>query len=473
MTILTRFSHSQLGPSRAVVPLLAMLGLLLPHLPASAQPRPARPGAGAAAQNRLALPEIQTWTLDNGLQVAFLPSDAAPVVAVEVWYHAGAKDEPNNRRGSAHMFEHMMFKGTERVRSEEHAQHIGRLGGYVNAATSEDATWYINVVPREYLDFVCQLEAERMRSLIFREDMIATEREVVKEEIRQQENSPFIKGFRRFLEVAYTRHPYSWTAGGYIEDLDATSQEDLKAFYDTYYQPNNALLVVVGAVSREEVESAAKRWFAPIPRGEEPPRPANNATEPAQTQMRRELVEPGQVGLVLGGFHIPRAADKDIYPLQVAALILGAGESSRLTERLVRADKSAVQAGATPLIREHPGILAIYAVYLDPSMAEKAEAALMDEVGKLARTGPTPAELRKAKNQLQANYAFGLENAAGLAQQIGMSWIQTGNPAAWLSDLEQLSAVTRADVIRVAKTYLKRENLTIVVVPPQGASTAP
>ena len=195
------------------------------------------PAAAQAKPSVSKLPTVETFALANGLQVAVMRSDAAPVVAVQVWYHAGAKDEPRDRRGSAHMFEHMMFKGTQHVRAEAHAQFLNGIGGYVNAATDEDATHYINTVPADYLDFAVKLESERMRNLLFRPDMIAIEKEVVKEEIRQQENSPIAKGFLRFLDIAFTKHPYAWTAGGNIKDLDATTPEDLKTFYDAYYQP--------------------------------------------------------------------------------------------------------------------------------------------------------------------------------------------------------------------------------------------
>src|SRR5262245_7973198 len=165
--------------------------------PAAAAPK------GAIAQ----LPKVERFTLANGLQVAFLAIDTAPVVAVQVWYHAGAKDEPRDRRGSAHMFEHMMFKGSQHVRAEAHAQSISGIGGYVNAGTDEDATHYINTLPSDYLDYALRLEAERMHNLLFRKEMIDGEREVVKEEIREDENSPITKGFMRFLEIAFTKHP--------------------------------------------------------------------------------------------------------------------------------------------------------------------------------------------------------------------------------------------------------------------------
>lgn len=449
--------------TRAAIPVIVAMGLA--PATATAQPRPA--GKPAASSRELSLPSVDTWELDNGMKVAFMHVDTAPVVAVQVWYHVGAKDEPRDRRGSAHMFEHIMFKGTQNVPPEEHARLLNRVGGYVNAATTEDATFYIDVVPKDYLDFAVKLEAERMRKLLFRADMIKTEREVVKEEIRQQENNPVAKGFLRFLEIAYTKHPYAWTAGGTIADLDATTPADLERFYNTYYVPNNAMLVVVGDVTRDQVEAAARTWFGGIARSTEPPpRPADAAPEPAQTQLRREVVAPSQIGVLIGGYHVPEAKHDDIYALQVASLVLGAGESSRLHKRLVRKDKLAVQAGADVLVRAHPGLFLLFGVYLDPGAGDKVEAALEDEIEALEQTPLAAAELRKAKNQLQSAFVFSLQGAQGMARQIGSSWILTGDPGSWLSSLEKYEAVTAADIQRVARTYLNPDNLTVVVIPP-------
>src|SRR5262245_9349771 len=255
---------------RVLLSVMAMLALVIG---VEAAPKP------AIAQ----LPKIERFTLSNGLEVAFLAIDTAPVVAVQLWYHAGSKDEPRDRRGSAHMFEHMMFKGTQHLRSEAHAQMLTGLGGYVNAATDEDATHYVNTLPSDYLDFALQLEAERMRNLMFRKEMIDTEREVVKEEIRQQENSPIAKGFLRFLAIAFTKHPYAWNAGGDLQDLDATTPADLRKFYDQYYQPNNAMLVVVGKATLDQVKADAEKYFGKLAKGADPPRPAKEVQEPPQT----------------------------------------------------------------------------------------------------------------------------------------------------------------------------------------------
>ena len=429
----------------------------------SAQPKAAK---GPVAS----LPQLSTWTLDNGLHVAFLPMPKAPSVTVQLWYHVGAKNESRDRRGSAHMFEHMMFKGSENVRAEEHVQHLAGLGGYVNAFTTEDVTAYHNTLPAEHMDFAIQLEAERMRNLWFRNDMIATEKEVVKEEIRQQENNPIYSGFLRFLEIAYQVHPYAWTAGGALKDLDATGTDDLKKFYDRYYVPNNALLVVVGSVDEAAVRASAETWFGPIPKGEDPPSLSPDLIEKPQTEKRREVVAPSQVGVVMRGYHIPEAKHPDIHSLRVLALILSGGESSRIYEEIVRKKKTAVQVGGQLVIREHPGLIMVFGAYVDPSKGQELEGDLAAQIEKLRKSGVSKAELAKAKKQLQAQTVYGMENVTGIASQIGNSWIQRGDAARFLEDLTALEAVTVADVKRVANTYLGDHQSSVVVIPPASAA---
>ncbi|RMH45067.1 MAG: insulinase family protein [Deltaproteobacteria bacterium] len=432
---------------------------------------PAAAGTPAAPAPQLQLPEVKTWTLDNGLRVAYLPRHEAPVVAVHVWYHVGSKEERPDRLGAAHMFEHMLFKGTVHVRPEEHARHIQRVGGSLNAFTTQDTTAYHEQLPKQYLQFACKLEAERMRNLLLRKEMIDTEREVVKEELRlRYENSPIGKGLQKFFATAFTKHPYGWLAIGTKETLDATDKDYLQYFYDTYYVPNNALLVVVGDVSEDEVRTCADTYFAKIPRGKEPPRPADERPEPPQTEKRRVVVEPRQIGIVLGGFHIPEAKHPDMYPLRVLAKILSDGESSRLYRRLVRTDKIAVAAGGQVFALEHPGLFLTFGVYLQPDQGDKVEAALLDEIAKVRDAGVTDKELQKAKNQLESDLVFSLESASGLATQIGQSWINTGDPAAFLGDADKIAAVTADDVQRVARQYLVESNLTIVVIPPKGGA---
>jgi zinc protease len=295
----------------------------------------------------------------------------------------------------------------------------------------------------------------------------------VKEEIRQQENSPVAKGFLKFLSIAFTKHPYAWTAGGDIKDLDATTPDDLKKFYDAYYQPNNALLVVVGKTTAAAVKTAAEKYFGAIPKGAAPPRPSQQAVEPQQTKQRKQTVEPGQIGLALVGYHVPAAKDKDIYALQVASIILGAGESSRLKQRLKAIDPKtkrpfALDGGMEAVIREEPGMTIALGAYLDPAQGDAVEAAILDEIAKLAARGPTNDELRKAKNQVQSGFTFSLENAQGLATAIGRSWILVDDPVAFMRDIDEIEKVSSQDVSRVLKKYMAPDSATIVIIPPRG-----
>jgi zinc protease len=442
---------------------------------AAAQPaRRAPPARPAAASPAFKLPPIEQLTLENGMKVALLRDSSSPVVAIQVWYRAGSKDEPRDRRGSAHMFEHMMFRGTERVRPEGHARFIASLGGEYNAQTTEDATFYKDLVPSAYLDFVVGLEAERMRHLLFRDEVIATEREVVKEEIRRQLGDPVVRGLLRFLAIAYRQHPYGWTAAGTIEDLDRTTAADLRGFYDAYYQPSNALLVVVGDTTLAEVRAAAEKHFGSIPGAPPPPRPARVAVEPPQTELRRQVLEPSQIGIVYTGYQLPPGGHADIPALQVASVLLGAGESARLRQRIRAVDPArkrplGIDAAVPFLVREDPGVFLTIGVYREAEDGEAVEAAMLDEVSRLAKKPPAVDEVRRAKQQILASFVFGMDSPVGLAEQLGQAWILTGDPGSLAGELDAIDKVTPADVARVAATHLVPARATVVVVPPVSA----
>jgi zinc protease len=425
----------------------------------------------AAADEPFPKPDIKEWKLPNGLDVIYLGVHRAPVVAVQVWYHVGSKEEPKGLSGSAHMFEHMMFKGTKNVRPEDHARLINGIGGVVNAFTREDVTAYHQTLPKQYLDFAVSLEAERMRGLLFRKEMVDTEREVVKEERRQRiESSPIGQALEKFRAAAFTRHPYSWLAIGSKEDLDRLTIADLKRFYDAYYQPNNASLIVVGDVTEDEVRQAAEKHFGKIPAAAEPPRPARELVEPPQTKLRKQTVSPSQLGVIIGGYHIPAAKSPDVYPLEVLAGILSGGESSRLFQRVVRKDGSGVFAGGQLGVMEDPGLFIVFGAFLAGNQADKVEKGILDEIARVAKEKVTDEELTKAKNQLTAGLVFGLQRVDGLADQIGTSKMLTGDARGWIDDYQKYQQVTAADVQRVAQTYLKDENLTLVVIPPAEAA---
>jgi len=434
----------------------------------SARPAGAQAGrkAGAKKAPSHQLPALATWELSNGLRVAHLRVRRAPTVSVQLWYHVGSKDDPRDRRGLARMFEHLMFGGSEHLRPNAHRVYLEGVGGTANAAVTEDASGYMNSAPREYLDYMMRLEAERMRNLVFREDLVEAERKDLQNAIQRLSRDPLKMGVWRFLETAYKVHPYATEASGVIEDIGKITAEDAKKFYDQYYQPNNALLVVVGDADEESVRESAKRWFSPIPRAEPPPRPADDLREPEQNGARRRKVEAGQVGLVIAGYHIPEAKHPDIYALQLLSLVLGVGPSSRLQQRLVRTDGVARDAGCSAIVREHPGLFVLFGAYDTDAQQDKVEAALLDEVAALKKRAPKPEELRRAKNAIVSGFFFGLEQSESFGHQVGISWILTGDPGQFLHDIEAFESLTAADLQRVAGKYLEEKNLTVVVVPP-------
>jgi zinc protease len=437
---------------------LLALGLLLLAGPAVAAPE------GEALQIK-----IVDWTLKNGMRVVYSPHRRVPAVTVQVWYHAGSKNEHVGIRGIAHLFEHMMFKGSRFVPPEEHARLLSRVGGSTNAFTAEDVTAYHDTVPKQYLDFAMKLEAERMRNLRLTLHTIKSEREVVKEEKRMRlENNPIGRALEAIYALAYTRHPYAWTPAGTIEDLNRMTRDDCRAFYDTYYVPNNATLVVVGDVSEAEVRRAAQQHFGSIPARTAPPRVT--VREPPQTELRSKLADwPSQLKVVLGAYHVPEARHPDIPALQVMSTILSAGKSSRLTQALVRRGKLAVAAGGFVSQQEHPALLMVYGIGLPSHDATKIKQALLAQLDLLVKSGVTAKELAKAKNQLATSRLVKIDTLTGLAYQIGHSTYLKGDPRAFLTEVAELDKVSADDVQRVAKTYLKRENLSLVLMdPPAG-----
>ena len=452
-------------PTRRWVPVLARVTVLCA---ASALSGP--PGRSLAATT-LALaqprPDVREWDLPNGLKVLFLADHKAPLATVQVFYHVGSKDEHVGNRGVAHMFEHMMFKGSTHVPPEDHARLLKEVGGQVNAFTTEDVTAFHQTVPPSVVDFAIKLEAERMRGLRLFPATVDSERRVVEEEKRLRiDNNPIGQAIERFRALAYTQHPYRWTAAGTLEDLERVRPEDCQAFYDKFYKPNNATLVVVGDVDEATVRRAVETHFGPLPRGAPPPRVT--IEEPPQTSPRAAtLTLDVSLPVMVGGYHIPGARDDDVPALEVLAAILSAGESSRLYRRLVRRDKLAVAAGGLAEVMEQSGLFIVYAAHLPGKDQDKIRLALSEEVARMRSSRVTAGELTKAKNQLSAGYLFGLESVDGIARELGLAQLVQGDWHRFLDGQKRYAAVTIADVQRVAARYLADHNLTLVTLTPK------
>ena len=323
-------------------------------------------------------------TLANGLQVVFLEDHSTPIVHAEIWYHVGSKNEKPGRTGFAHLFEHMMFKGSKNVEPEGHPSWISSVGGQSNAYTNEDATVFWQTFPAQYLPLVLWLEADRMASLRIEEKVFQTEREVVKEERRMRvENQPYGRLNEIVYDQAFTVHPYKHPTIGSMKDLEAASIEDVRDFFRTYYVPNNATLVLVGDFDTKEATELVQQYLGRIPKSTKPV-PRDIPKEPPQTKERRvRLEESWPLPAVVVAHHITFDGHPDSYPLHIASKVLSDGESSRIYRKLVYEKQLALAAFGGGNIIEDPNLFFAVAIVQPGQKPEEAVNALIAELDRL------------------------------------------------------------------------------------------
>ena len=423
--------------------------------------------AGGSEAQMLKVP-TETFTLPNGLRVVVHEDHAAPLVAVNVWYHVGSGREVKGRSGFAHLFEHMLFQGSEHVGDDKHFAIVQDAGGTANGSTNADRTNYFELVPSNFLETALWLEADRMGYLLpaLTQAKLDNQRDVVKNERRQNyENRPYGMSFIRMGELMYPEgHPYHWPTIGYQEDLTAASVDDVKGFFSQWYNPNNACLVVAGDVKSAEVKQLVTRYFTDLPAGPKPPalspQPATLAAD------KRDVIE-DRVTLpqVTIAWHtVPNWAPDDA-ALDVAAGILGAGKSSRLYQRLVYKEQSAQNVNSFQFSRELAGALQISATAREGFNLTQMETAIMEEVARLAKDGPTADEMTMARNVTEAQSVFGIQALLGKADRINSYMTFRGKPDLFNEDLERVRKVTPADVQRVVQTYLTKPRVVLSTVP--------
>jgi zinc protease len=399
--------------------------------------------------------QIESHTLDNGLQVVLAPDTSRPVVNVQVWYRVGSKDERKGRTGFAHLFEHMMFRGSANVGPEEHMRYVREAGGTINAYTDFDRTVYCQTVPSNHLERVLWLEADRMASLVVNEENFKKEREVVKEERRLRfENPPYGMLAEWVLDATFQVYPYKYLPIGSMEDLNAATVADVKQFFDTYYVPDNATLVVVGDFEPKAALAQARAHFGKIPKSGKVPRV--QAAEPPQAEIR-VMTRPdpkAPLPAVASAFKLPPRGHADAYPLQVAFDILSAGESSRMYRRLVYDEQSAVAAQAQLLLLEGPSIGFLFGVANQGRDVKAVSKSMREVVDGLASAPPSAAELEKVKNTLVSRLVAGRQTAQQKADDVGRAASLLADPQRYNTELAKYQAVTAADVQRVVKEYL-------------------
>jgi len=436
---------------RAAVAALALVPVL-----AAAQ----EPAATPAPAPAVAPLQYQSRTLANGLRVYALRDPDSANVSVQVWYDVGSKDDPRGRSGFAHLFEHLMFKSTRNMVPEQFDRLTEDVGGFNNASTADDYTNYYEVVPANHLERLLWAEAERMRSLVIEPGFFASERDVVKEELRSRVlAAPYGRLFYLYLpQISYDVHPYARPGIGSIEDLDAATVEDVRAFHATYYRPDNAVLVVSGNFDPAQFDQWVDRYFGPIERPAAAI-PRVTADEPERSEARDYTVYEANTPLpaVLLSFPAPRANDADAAALEVLDGILSTGESSRLHQSLVYRDRIASQASSFLDLKQGRGNLAVYAILSSGQTADAGVTALRREIARFRDEPVSAAELEEAKNELLTGALRERETVEGRAEALAEAVIVEGDPAAADRRLADIAAVTPADIQRVARRWLRDE----------------
>jgi len=423
---------------------------------------------------------FEQFTLPNGLRVIYSEDRSTPIVTVDVWYEVGSRNERRGRSGFAHLFEHMMFEGSAHVKKSEHGQLVERAGGNYNGSTAEDRTNFWETVPSNRLNLALWLEADRMRSLAITEENFENQRQAVKEERRLRvDNQPYAAAFTDGLTWPFDStscFPYAHTVIGSMADLDAAKVPDVQAFFDTYYAPNNATLVVVGDFSPTELRRLVNQYFAGVPSHAAPEAPrcdTGGGAASAKGAQRREVRDPqANLDLVMRLYRIPEHRSADTPALEILNIILGQGESSRLNVSVVRRDKAAVGAGAVlnPYgSRNGPGILAAYGIVNQGVSADRLDSLLSLQLDSIRANGITADELDKAKNVLRAGFIDNRETTLGKAEELHHYLTFHSSIDEINTDLDKLLAVTSDDVKRVANTYLAPANLTLLIVRPGAA----
>jgi zinc protease len=411
-------------------------------------------------------------TLASGLQVVFLEDHSTPIVQAEMWYHVGSKNERAGRTGFAHLFEHMMFKGSKNVEPEGHPSWISSVGGQSNAYTNEDTTVFWQTFPAQYLPLVLWLEADRMASLRIEEKVFQTEREVVKNERRMRvENQPYGRLNEIVYDQAFTVHPYKHPTIGSMKDLESASIEDVRDFFRTYYVPNNATLVLVGDFDTKEASSLVQQYLGRIPKSAKPV-PRDIPKEPPQPQERRVRLEDNwPLPAVVVAYHITFDGHPDSYPLHIASKVLSDGESSRIYRKLVYETQLALAAFGGGNIIEDPNLFFAVAIVQPGRKPEDAVNALITELDRLKNEPISNGELQQAKNQFARDYILGRESNKDKALQLGHAVVIHNDIKTADGEFDIFMNTTAADVQRVAQTYFKPENRLVLTIMPRGAGT--
>jgi predicted Zn-dependent peptidase len=470
------------APVRAVVPAPLAKSVVTPPAPPApiALPAPTVPTPPPAAAPlpwptapKIGL-AVERFQLTNGLRVVLVPDASVPTIAVAVTYDVGSRDEAPGRTGFAHLFEHMMFQGSAHVPRGAFDRYLSARGGSNNGTTNEDRTEYFEQLPSHELPLALWLEADRLEALQVTPENFENQRAVVKEEYRMSvANRPYALSSIALQEKVYAAYPaYAHDAIGSMEDLDAAAFPWVEEFHRRHYGPNRAILAIAGAMDVREAKSLVEKYFAAIPASAEAaPIHAKRAAAPtASRTVRKDPL--AKLTRIDDGWLMPSCDDDDRYALEVAAAVLGDGESSRLERILVRERGVAVEVEASVDDRRGPSMFSVGAMLASGVSLARAEGALSRELERLGTDGPTDAEVRKALARLEAQLLHSIQSNLNRALALSAQELRTGDASTYERDLERYFRVRPADVARVVKQWLSPKNRVRIITEPAPASAS-
>ncbi len=413
--------------------------------------------------------EIEDYTLENGLRVVLNPDNAIPVVSVAVYYNVGSRNERDGRTGFAHLFEHMMFQGSENVPKAGHFQYIMKAGGTMNGTTSSERTNYYETLPASQLPLALWLESDRMRSLAVTQENLDNQREAVKEEKRlRYDNQPYGQIFDMINEMIYKNFANSHSTIGSMEHLDDATVEDVQEFFRVYYAPNNAVIALSGAFDPDTAKGLIQTYFGDI--SSQPLPPALDVSEPAEVAATyrewEDKLAPFPAFLI--GWKIPERRTPEFNALYLAGKVLYDGESSRLYQKLVKGSESVIQLFGFTDERRGPSSIFIGAIPKPEEDLSEIRETIMEEIRDLATHGPTAEEMEKIENQLLNDTVRQRQSSMSRAQQIAEFALYDGDPTLINSELDELLSVTAEDIRMAAAHYLNTDNRALLDVVPAG-----
>jgi predicted Zn-dependent peptidase len=416
--------------------------------------------------------EFTEYTLDNGLKVILHHDNTTPNVVVNIMYHVGAKNEHPERTGFAHFFEHLMFEGTKHIDRGEFSELVEQAGGSLNAFTSFDVTNYYILLPSNQLELGLWMESERMLHPVIDSIGIATQKDVVTEEMKQtRDNRPYGRLITETMARAYTTHAYKTDVLGADPHIRNATDEDIQAFHDMFYVPDNAVLVITGDIDIDQTKELVEKYFGDIPSGTgEFNRPAKDAEPPRTTELRDTVYDNVQIPAIIQAYMIPAQGTPDFYAVEMLGSLLSQGQSSRLYRRLVDDEQKALQVASFPFGLEHPGVNLTFALANMGVELHEIEAVINEELERVRTELITEEELQKLKNQVESQFVNSNTTIASRATNLANYYTLYDDADLINTELERYMNVTIEDIRRVAREYFREDNRVVIYWLPKQES---